>query len=82
MVGERVASARVKRQLTQEQRAALAGMRQSHISRIESGDMHVWSDTLAQMACVLGVTTDYPLGLGDDEEEERPGGRAHKGLAA
>lgn len=82
MPGERAASARVKRQLTQEQRAALSGVHQSHIICIESGDMHVWGDTLAQMARAWGVTTDYPLGLGDDEEEERLGCRAHKGLAA
>ena len=77
MLGERVSRARAKRQLTQEQLAASAGVRQSHISRIESGDIkNVRGDILAKMAQALGVSTDYLLGLGDAEAKERPIRRA------
>jgi transcriptional regulator with XRE-family HTH domain len=50
-------------------------MRQSHISRIESGDIkHVRGDILAKIAQALGVSADYLLGLGDGEAE-RPARR-------
>lgn len=79
MLGKRVARARAKKKLTQEQLAASAGVRQSHISRIESGDIkNVRGDILAKMAQALGVSTDYLLGLGDGEQEQRPRRRAAK----
>jgi transcriptional regulator with XRE-family HTH domain len=67
MVGERIKSIReTKPGFTQERLAAAAGVRQSHISRIESGDIkNVRGDILAKIAQALGVSTDYLLGLGD-----------------
>jgi transcriptional regulator with XRE-family HTH domain len=70
MLKDRVAQARAKKHLTQEQLAAAAGVRQSHISRIESGDIkNVRGDILGKMAQALGVSTDYLLGLGDGAAE-------------
>jgi transcriptional regulator with XRE-family HTH domain len=71
MLGERIASIRkAKPGLTQERLAAAAGVRQSHISRIESGDIkNVRGDILAKIAQALGVSADYLLGLGDEDAE-------------
>jgi transcriptional regulator with XRE-family HTH domain len=72
MLKDRVAQARDEQGLTQEQLAAAAGVRQSHISRIESGDIkNVRGDILAKIARALKVSTDYLLGL-DERVAERP----------
>jgi transcriptional regulator with XRE-family HTH domain len=57
--------------MTQEELAKRAGVRQSHISRIESGDIKdIRGATLATLAKTLGVTTDHLLGLDEIEDED------------
>jgi transcriptional regulator with XRE-family HTH domain len=71
MLGDRVRSRRVKLDLTQEQVAAASGLKQFHISRIESGDIKdVKGDTLRRLARALGCTTDYLVGMHEDEDDE------------
>jgi transcriptional regulator with XRE-family HTH domain len=81
MVGERIKSLReTKPGLTQERLAAAAGVRQSHISRIESGDIkNVRGDLLAKIAQALGVSTDYLLGLGEGAAERPMSRRTRTG---
>ncbi len=71
MLGDRVRSRRVKLDLTQEQVAAASGLKQFHISRIESGDIKdVKGDTLRRLARALGCTTDYLVGMHEGEDDE------------
>ena len=62
MLGDRVRAARLAAGLTQERLSALTGLKQFHISRIESGDIKdVRSDTLKRLARALRVSTDALL---------------------
>ena len=62
MLGDRVRQRRGELDLTQEQLAAAAGLKQFHISRIESGDIKdVKGETLRRLARALRVTTDFLL---------------------
>jgi repressor LexA len=64
MIGERVRKARIEANMTQEKLSAETGLRQFHISSIESGRIReVRSDTLIKLSCALKVTSDYLLGL-------------------
>jgi transcriptional regulator with XRE-family HTH domain len=58
--------------MTQEQLATATGLKQFHISRIESGDIKdVKGDTLARLSKALRVTTDFLLGLEEPEDAGR-----------
>jgi transcriptional regulator with XRE-family HTH domain len=71
MLGERLERARQAKRMTQEQLAAASGVKQSHISRLESGDIKdIKGSTLRRLARALGVTTDELLGM-DEEEDAR-----------
>ena len=71
MLGERIKRARDRCGMNQEQLAAAAGIRQGHISRLESGNLKdIRGETLAKLARALGVTTDYLLGLTEEGGEE------------
>jgi transcriptional regulator with XRE-family HTH domain len=60
MLGARVQAIRERVGMTQEELARDTGVRQSHISRIESGDIKdVRATTLAALARALGETTDH-----------------------
>ena len=64
MIGERVRKARIEANMTQEKLSAETGLRQFHISSIESGRIReVRSDTLIKLSCALKVSSDYLLGL-------------------
>lgn len=74
MVGERVHARRKRLGLTQARLSALTGTTQGNIARIETGNAkEVESSTLIALAKALRVTTDWLLGLTDDEAEEQPG---------
>ena len=67
MLGDRILRRRRELNLTQAEVAEKTGLKQFHISRIESGDIKdVKGDTLRRLARALGVTTDYLLGMGED----------------
>ena len=71
MLGDRVRQRRNELDLTQEQLAGAAGLKQFHISRIESGDIKdVKGETLRRLARALRVTSDFLLELEDPEESE------------
>jgi len=73
IVGQRLLARRKRLGLTQMQLAQMTGMSQGSIARIETGKAEeVQSSTLITLAKELKVSTDYLLGLGEDEETERP----------
>jgi HTH-type transcriptional regulator, cell division transcriptional repressor len=72
MLGDRVRQRRDELELTQEQLAAVTGLKQFHISRIESGDIKdVKGETLRRLARALRVTADFLLEIDEAEESER-----------
>jgi transcriptional regulator with XRE-family HTH domain len=72
MLGDRVRQRRNELELTQEQLAAVTGLKQFHISRIESGDIKdVKGETLRRLARALRVTADFLLEIDETEESER-----------
>ncbi len=73
--GSRLREWRDKRGYTQEELADLLGVSYQQIWRYESGKNDPTGDSLARMAKLLQITTDYLLGLVDDpaghlEEED------------
>ena len=73
MLGDRVRAARERAGMTQEQLSAATGLRQGHISRIEVGEIRdAQGETLARLAQALSVSTDYLLGLTDEDSEQYP----------
>ena len=71
MLGDRVRQRRDQLDLTQEQLAAATGLKQFHISRIESGDIKdVKGETLRRLARALRVTSDFLLEIEDPEDSE------------
>ena len=68
MLGERLALARKRVRMSQRQLAAAIGERydQTMISHVETGRSGFVGDGLSKVAAVLGVSTDYLLGLTDD----------------
>lgn len=77
MLGDRVRHRRDELDLTQEQLATMTGLKQFHISRIESGDIKdVKGETLRRLARALRVTSDFLLEIEDSESEVFPAGVA------
>ena len=71
MLGDRVRQMRGELDLTQEQLAAATGLKQFHISRIESGDIKdVKGETLRRLARALRVTTDFLLEVEEEQDSE------------
>ena len=71
-LGDRVHFTRRKRGLTQRELADRMGMTNVTISRIEKNAVtDIRPDTLIELAKALDVSTDYLLGLKDEDEEER-----------
>ena len=66
MLGQRLRAIRVKRGMSQEKLAALLGVRQNHVSMIESGNVqNVRMDLLEKLARALHAKTDYFFGFVD-----------------
>jgi|SoiMethySBSTD1v2_1073268.scaffolds.fasta_scaffold355650_2 transcriptional regulator with XRE-family HTH domain len=69
-LGRRIAAARVLADLTQQALADRAEIPQSALARIERGRRPQLSvGTLYAIAQALGVSTDYLLGLKEEEDE-------------
>jgi transcriptional regulator with XRE-family HTH domain len=65
-IGDRIRQARLKAGLTQVELAALCGLRQGHITRIETGDIgEIKAETLRRIALALQVSADWLLGITD-----------------
>ena len=72
MLGQRIRRARQAARMTQQQLAVATGLKQFHISRIESGDIKdVMADTLLRLARALQVTTDFLLSGESTEPDAR-----------
>ena len=70
-IGKKVYRLRVERKLTQKELADRAGVSQAIISRLETDDRdNVTSDVLKGLAKVLGCTTDYLVGMHEEEDSE------------
>jgi transcriptional regulator with XRE-family HTH domain len=73
MLGDRVQARRKELGLTQERLAADSGLKQFHISRIESGDIKdIKGETLRRLARALRCTTDYLVGMYEEEDDPAP----------
>ena len=70
-LGEKIQRLRTARGLTQTELAERAGVSQAIISRLESKVRHnVNADVLKGLAKALGCTTDYLVGMHEDDESE------------
>jgi transcriptional regulator with XRE-family HTH domain len=70
-LGERVAKLRRERKLSQQELAKRVGVHQSFISKMESGEqINPNAETLKRLARTLGCTSDYLIGMYEDEEAE------------
>jgi transcriptional regulator with XRE-family HTH domain len=71
-IGEKVLRLRTARKLTQQELAERAGVSQAIISKLETDRRdNVTSDVLKGLAKVLGCTTDYLVGMHEDDVSER-----------
>lgn len=58
-IGRRIAELRKERHITQIQLAAMCGLQQAHVARIEAGKHSVGIDTLTSIARALGCQVDF-----------------------
>ena len=71
-IGNRIKRYRLKRGYTQTELAERSGVKQSLISRLEGGTRaNPSADVLRGLARALGCTTDYLIGMHEDEDSER-----------
>ena len=71
MLGERIRQARLQAGLTQVELASRCRLRQGHIARIETGNIHdLKGDTIRRLALALGVSSDWLLGITEGENAE------------
>lgn len=70
-IGKRVRIARHWQDMTQEQVAELMGISVSFIGHIERGTRKLSVETLHGLCTVLCVSSDYLLGLEDEEMQEK-----------
>ena len=57
-IGQRIASLRKMKGMSQEQLSMLAGLQRTHVSRIEAGKYAVTLETIQAIAEALGMTVD------------------------
>jgi transcriptional regulator with XRE-family HTH domain len=70
-LGEKVYRLRTEKKLTQQELADRAGISQAIISRLERKvRANVNADVLKGLAKALGCTTDYLVGMHEDEKSE------------
>jgi transcriptional regulator with XRE-family HTH domain len=69
MFGERLRTIREKRGLTQRELGALCGLGDKQIWRYENGQSAPNTEALIQLARILGITSDYLLGLVEQPDE-------------
>lgn len=71
-IGDRLKRQRVRRGYSQTELARLSGVKQSLISRIENGSRdNPSADVLRGLAKALGCTTDYLVGMYENEEDAK-----------
>jgi transcriptional regulator with XRE-family HTH domain len=71
-IGKRVGRLRRQRKLSQIELANRVGVRQSFISKLEAGEQtNPGAVALKGLAKALGCTTDYLVGMHEDDESEQ-----------
>ena len=71
-LGDRIKKQRQRLRLTQEELASKANVLRPRITELEANRrIVVASDVLKRLARALGVTTDYLVGMHEDEDSER-----------
>ena len=70
IIGSRIQTARLKKELTQEELAEMVDTNQKHISRIEAGWHRSNLDTIVAIAKALQVSVDYLIADFDDGSDE------------
>lgn len=69
-IGEKIQRLRGQRHWSQADLAELSGVKQSLLSRIERGSRpNPTADVLRKLAKALGCTTDYLVGMHEDEKD-------------
>ena len=71
MTYERIRGLREDHDKKQKEIAALLHTTQQHYNRIELGLTEITADRIIILAKYYGVTTDYILGLSDDENNKK-----------
>lgn len=79
VIGERIRSERIQRQLTIAQLARGAGSAPAHISRIEHGHIHPRSDTVERIAAALGVPVSLLVAEGPTSQAKESQAKASEG---
>lgn len=69
ILGERVRSARWKKEMTRELLAEKIGVSPRFLADVEGGKIGVSIQTLKSLSLALSVTADYLLDIGGGEEE-------------
>ena len=71
-IGRKVYQLRIKRRLSQAELAERAGVTQGVISRMEAQERYnATAEVLKALAQALGCTTDYLVGMHEEEEPPR-----------
>lgn len=65
IIGERIAAARISRNLTQKELSTLVDVSESTLARFEKGMREPRSSTIISIAEILNVSCDYLMGLTD-----------------
>jgi transcriptional regulator with XRE-family HTH domain len=71
-IGTRIRAARARRGMSQSDLARALAKPRQHISQIELGHQMPRPELIVEIAKALNVSSDYLLGLVDDEDERRP----------
>ena len=70
-IGTRIHKLRQQRKMSQQELARLVGVNQSFISKMESGEqINPNAETLKRLARALGCTTDYLVGMYEEDESD------------
>jgi len=70
-IGKRIRQRRRALDITQEKFEEITGIKQSHLSALESDRIKiVKSDTLVKLARALQVSADWLLGIAEDKDSE------------
>ena len=72
-IGARIKALRQKKGWSQRELARLAGVRHATLVKLETGmRTETRTDIVRRLAKTLGVTTDYLIGMYEDDEDPDP----------
>jgi transcriptional regulator with XRE-family HTH domain len=68
--GQRIIAARAKQGWTRRELAKRAGLHEQHLANVERGNRRrIEAETIIKLARALRCTTDYLLGVSDEDED-------------